>query len=57
MQLNVEDGVELVGLRGCSNGRSCFRHTPCGDQVTVGTRIRFISTTLGCIYSVLVMLQ
>jgi hypothetical protein len=39
----------MVGLRGTNNGRSCCRHSACGDQVRVGTRVRFISIKLGSI--------
>jgi hypothetical protein len=46
MQFMISDGIELVGLRGTSNGRSCPRHASCGEQVAVGTRVRFISIKL-----------
>ena len=47
MQLDMEGGIQLVGLRGTTNHRSCRRHASCGEQVVVGTHLRLYSTRLG----------
>jgi hypothetical protein len=38
--------VELYGLLGCTNGRSCERHTCCGESVILGDILRIKRTVV-----------
>ena len=45
---DIQGGIrlELVGLSNPGNGRSGPRHPVCGQQVTIGSLIRFISVNI-----------
>ena len=45
--MNAGEGdLEIVGLRGSNNGRSCERHEVCGADVDVGDVLRLVPCIL-----------